>query len=53
MNSDFMQSARGINDGMVRTVRELSSKGWSSGEISKKLMLDENSVRLIINTATQ
>jgi uncharacterized phage infection (PIP) family protein YhgE len=53
MNADFIGSSKNINDGMVRTVRELSSRGWSSAEISKKLMMEENSVRLIINTAAQ
>jgi chromosome segregation ATPase len=43
---------KNINEGMIKTVRELSRKGWSSNEISSKLMIDENSVRLIINTAS-
>ena len=43
---------KNINDSMVRTVRELSRKGWSSNEIAKKLLIDENSIRFIINTAS-
>ncbi|MBN2158008.1 MAG: hypothetical protein JW807_01340 [Spirochaetes bacterium] len=43
---------KNINDNVIRTVRELSNKGWSSGEISRKLMMDENAVRLIINTTS-
>jgi len=45
-----MAIGKNINDNMVKTIRELSDKGWSSNEISQKLLLDENSVRLIINT---
>lgn len=41
---------RNLNDNMIKTVRELSGKGWEPEAISKKLMLDENSVRFIINT---
>ena len=29
---------------MIKTVRELSSKGWSSNEISKKLLIDEHAI---------
>jgi len=43
---------KSINEGMVRTVRELSRKGWSSNEIAKKLLIDENSIRFIINTTS-
>lgn len=43
---------KNLNENVIRTVRELSDKGWSSGEISKKLMMDENAVRLIINTSS-
>ncbi|MBN2771301.1 MAG: hypothetical protein JXR90_11455 [Spirochaetes bacterium] len=53
MRGDFIPGSKSINDGMVRTVRELSNKGWTAIDISKKLLLDENSVRLIINTAAQ
>ncbi|MDA3898878.1 MAG: hypothetical protein PF637_00010 [Spirochaetes bacterium] len=53
MKGDFVPGAKSINDGMVRTVRELSNKGWTAMDISRKLLLDENSVRLIINTAAQ
>ena len=47
-----ISAARNINDSMINTIRELSSKGWSSDEIARKLLVDENSVRLIINTAS-
>lgn len=47
-----IQLDRNINDSVIKTVRELSTKGWSADEISGKLMIDENTVRLIINTAT-
>lgn len=43
---------KNINEGIIKTVRELSNKGWSSGEISKKLLIDEHAVRLIINTTS-
>lgn len=43
---------KNINDNVIRTVRDLSSKGWTSDEISRKLMMDENAVRLIINTTS-
>ncbi|RPI96185.1 MAG: hypothetical protein EHM32_03830 [Spirochaetales bacterium] len=43
---------KNLNDGVIKTVRELSSRGWSSNDIAKKLLIDENSVRLIINTAS-
>jgi DNA repair exonuclease SbcCD ATPase subunit len=43
---------KNVNDNVIRTVRELSNKGWSSDEISRKLMMDENAVRLIINTSS-
>lgn len=41
---------RNLNDNIINTVRELSGKGWEPEAISKKLMIDENSVRFIINT---
>ncbi|HPK44510.1 MAG TPA: hypothetical protein PLV62_05985, partial [Spirochaetota bacterium] len=41
-----------INERLIKTVRELSNKGWSSEEISNKLLIDENAVRLIINTSS-
>lgn len=41
---------KNLNDTVVKTVRELSNKGWNPESISKKLMIDENSVRFIINT---
>ncbi len=43
---------KNVNDSVIRTVRDLSNKGWTSDEISRKLMMDENSVRLIINTSS-
>ncbi len=41
---------KNLNDTIVKTVRELSNKGWNPESISRKLMIDENSVRFIINT---
>ncbi|PKL16872.1 MAG: hypothetical protein CVV49_14035 [Spirochaetae bacterium HGW-Spirochaetae-5] len=41
---------KNLSDNIVKTVRELSNKGWDPEAISKKLMVDENSVRFIINT---
>jgi len=41
---------KNLNDTIVKTVRELSNKGWNPEAISRKLMIDENSVRFIINT---
>ncbi len=41
---------KNLGDNIVKTVRELSNKGWDPEAISKKLMVDENSVRFIINT---
>ncbi len=43
---------KNVSEGIIKTVRELSKKGWSSNEISKKLLIDENSVRFIINTTS-
>jgi len=43
---------KNLNDSMVRTVRELSEKGWDPESISRKLMIDENSIRFIINTTS-
>jgi uncharacterized protein YoxC len=45
-------AAKNINENVIHTVRDLSNKGWTSDEISKKLMMDENAVRLIINTSS-
>ena len=47
-----LSSAMSINENIIKTVRDLSEKGWAADEISKKLMVDENSVRLIINTTS-
>ena len=44
--------AKNLNENIIKTVRDLSSKGWDAGEISKKLLIDENSVRFIINTTS-
>ena len=41
---------KNINDNIIKTVRELSDKGWAPTDISRKLMIDENSIRFIINT---
>jgi len=51
MKGDLPQ-VKNLNEGVIKTVRELSSRGWNSTDIAKKLMIDENSVRLIINTAS-
>ena len=45
-------AVKNINENLIRTVRELSGKGWTSEEISRKLLMDENAVRLIINTTS-
>jgi len=45
-----MVPAKNLSENIVKTVRELSKKGWDPEAISKKLMVDENSVRFIINT---
>lgn len=45
-----MMPGKNLSDNIVKTVRELSNKGWDPEAISKKLMVDENSVRFIINT---
>lgn len=52
VKDDVSTSVKNINDTLIRTIRDLSSKGWSSAEISKKLLIDESSVRLIINTSS-
>lgn len=44
--------AKNLNENIIRTVRDLSSKGWEPADISKKLMIDENSIRFIINTTS-
>ena len=43
---------KNINESVVKTVRGLSNKGFSADEISKKMSIDENSVRLILNTTS-
>jgi chromosome segregation ATPase len=45
-------AAKNFNENVIRTVRDLSNRGWTSDEISKKLMMDENAVRFIINTSS-
>jgi DNA repair exonuclease SbcCD ATPase subunit len=47
-----MMPAKNLSENIVKTVRELSKKGWGPEAISKKLMVDENSVRFIINTTS-
>ena len=47
-----MMPAKNLSENIVKTVRELSKKGWAPEDISKKLMVDENSVRFIINTTS-
>jgi DNA repair exonuclease SbcCD ATPase subunit len=51
VNKDI-DTNKNLNDNVIKTVRDLSSKGWSSDEISRKLLIDENSVRFIINTTS-
>jgi chromosome segregation ATPase len=43
--------SKGINDAMVKMVRDLSYKGWTASDIAQSMMLEENTVRLIINTS--
>ena len=43
---------KNINEHLIKTVRELSDRGWSPDAIAKKMLLDENSVRFIINTTS-
>ncbi len=47
-----VQLPKNINESVIKTVRELSKKGWPADEISRKLLIDENSIRFIINTAS-
>jgi chromosome segregation ATPase len=42
---------KGVNEAMMKMVRDLANKGWTSSDISKSMMLEENTVRLIINTS--
>jgi len=43
---------KNINENVIRTVRELSERGWGPDEIAKKMLIDENSIRFIINTTS-
>jgi chromosome segregation ATPase len=43
---------KNINEHLIKTVRELSSRGWTPDAIARKMLLDENSVRFIINTTS-
>jgi chromosome segregation ATPase len=43
-------TGKNLNENTVKMVRELSGKGWSPAQISKQLLIEENSVRFIINT---
>jgi DNA repair exonuclease SbcCD ATPase subunit len=43
---------KNINEHLIKTVRELSNRGWTPDAIAKKMLLDENSVRFIINTTS-
>ncbi len=43
---------KNINENVIRTVRELSDRGWGPDEIAKKMLIDENSIRFIINTTS-
>ncbi len=51
VNSDI-KFDKNINENVIRTVRELSDRGWGPDEIAKKMMIDENSIRFIINTTS-
>ncbi|MCP4136266.1 MAG: hypothetical protein GY754_35175 [bacterium] len=51
VNEDI-SPGKNINENMIKTVRELSNKGWSAADISNKLLIDENSIRFIINTTS-
>lgn len=41
---------KNLNKGQVSSIRDLYNKGWTPEDISKKLLIDENSVRFVINT---
>ena len=43
-------SVKNINENLIKTVRELSDMGWEANDIARRMMIDENTVRLIINT---
>jgi len=43
-------SVKNINENLIKTVRELSDMGWEPNDIARRMMIDENTVRLIINT---
>ena len=43
-------SGKNINENLIKTVRELSDMGWEPNDIARRMMIDENTVRLIINT---
>jgi chromosome segregation ATPase len=44
-------AGKNINEHLIKTVRELSDKGWEPDDIAKKMFIDESQVRLIINSA--
>ena len=48
--SGDIPASKNLNGKIIKTVRDLSESGWDASEISRKLMVDENSVRFIINT---
>lgn len=45
-------SAPNINEALIKTVRDLHAKGWEEEDIANKMDIDENSVRLIVNTSS-
>ena len=49
VNND-VPSGKNINENLIKTVRELSDMGWDPNDIARRMMIDENTVRLIINT---
>ena len=42
--------SKGINDNTVKMIRDLANKGWEPDDIARKMMIEENTVRLIVNT---
>jgi len=43
---------KNINENIIKTVRDLSDRGWAPDDIASKMLIDENSVRFIINTTS-
>ena len=47
-----LMPAKNLSDNLVKTIRELSQKGWKPDAISKKLMIDESTVIFVISTTS-